>query len=303
MEKPTLLVLAAGMGSRYGGLKQMDPMGPSGETVLDYSVYDAMRSGFGSVTFIIRPDFADDFKKQVASKFDRKFPVHYAYQELSKLPAGFKVPEGREKPWGTGHAVLCAKDVVKGNFAVINADDFYGENSYQQLAKFLMTPHDESRKGQFCMIGFQLDRTLSEHGTVARGVCSKNEDNFLTSINEMTKIAKISGGAENLEPGNEAKLTGKEPCSMNMFGFSRKFFDQLETMFIEFLKREGNELKSEFFVPKIVDKMIRTGMADCKVLPTTSTWFGVTYREDRPIVIGNIQKLIDEGKYPKNLWA
>lgn len=303
MDKPTLLVLAAGMGSRYGGLKQMDPMGPSEETVLDYSVYDAMRSGFGSVTFIIRPDFAEEFKEKVVGKFAGRFPVHYAYQELDKLPGGFKVPEGREKPWGTGHAVLCAKDVVKGNFAVINADDFYGQHSYQQLCKFLMQEHDESKKAQFCMVGFQLDRTLSDHGTVARGVCAKDANDYLTSINEMTKIAKVGSGAENLEKGNEAKLTGKEPCSMNMFGFSKKFFDKLEAMFIEFLKAEGDQLKSEFFVPKIVDKMIKTGIADCKVLPTDSTWFGVTYQEDRPMVVENLKKLIAEGKYPNNLWA
>jgi UTP-glucose-1-phosphate uridylyltransferase len=303
MEKPTLVILAAGMGSRYGGLKQMDPMGPGGETVLDYSVYDALRAGFGTVTFIIRPDFADLFKQQVVAKFDKKIAVNFAYQELNKLPSGFKIPAGREKPWGTGHAVLCAKEVVKGNFAVINADDFYGANSYVQLAGFLTKAHDESKKAQFCMIGFQLDRTLSEHGSVARGVCIKDANGYLVSVNEMTKIVKTANGAENQEPGNEAKLSGLEPVSMNMWGFTQKYFDNLESEFINFLQTQGNELKSEFFIPKHVDDMVKTGLADCKVLPTDSSWFGVTYREDRPVVIENIRQLVKAGKYPEKLWV
>jgi len=302
MDKPTLVIMAAGMGSRYGGLKQMDPMGPGGETVLDYSVYDALRAGFGSVTFIIRPDFADLFKQQVVKKFEDKIEVRFAYQELHKLPPGFSVPAGREKPWGTGHAVLCAKDVVKGNFVVINADDFYGAHSYEQLARFLTTAHDESKKAQFCMIGFQLNKTLSEHGSVARGVCAKDANGRLLGVNEMTKIVKTADGAENQEAGNEAKLTGLEPVSMNMWGFTQKYFDNLETAFVEFLKTQGNELKSEFFVPKHVDNMVKVGLADCQILPTDSSWFGVTYREDRPVVIENIRELIKSGKYPEKLW-
>jgi hypothetical protein len=296
------MILAAGMGSRYGGLKQMDPMGPNGETVLDYSVYDAMRAGFDSVTFIIRPDFADLFKQQVARKFEHKIKVRFAYQELHKLPSGFNVPAGREKPWGTGHAVLCAKDEVPGNFAVINADDFYGADSYRQLAGFLSTPHDESQKAQFCVVGFRLDKTLSEYGSVARGICVKDADDHLLSVNEMTKIVKTAAGAENREAGNEAELTGLEPVSMNMWGFSRKYLANLETAFVEFLKAQGNELKSEFFIPKHVDGMVKAGQADCKVLPTESAWFGITYREDRPVVIENIQKLINAGLYPAKLW-
>jgi UTP-glucose-1-phosphate uridylyltransferase len=281
----------------------MDPMGPGGETVLDYSVYDALRAGFGSVTFIIRPDFADLFKQQVVKKFEDRIEVRFAYQELHKLPAGFSVPAGREKPWGTGHAVLCARDEVKGSFAVINADDFYGANSYEQLAKFLTTPHDESKKAQFCMVGFRLDKTLSEHGSVARGICVKDAGGNLVSVNEMTKIVKTAGGAENQEAGNEARLTGQEPVSMNMWGFTQKYFANLETAFVDFLKTQGNELKSEFFIPKHVDGMVKAGLADCKVLPTDSAWFGVTYREDRPVVIENIRRLILAGKYPEKLWS
>ncbi|MDR1146111.1 MAG: NTP transferase domain-containing protein [Verrucomicrobiales bacterium] len=302
MNQPTLVILAAGMGSRYGGLKQLDPMGPHGETVLDYSVYDARRAGFGAVTFIIRPDFAELFKQQVAKKFAHKIETRFAYQELHKLPAGFSVPAGREKPWGTGHAVLCARDQVQGNFAVINADDFYGANSYEQLARFLATPRDESRRAQFCMVGFQLDKTLSAHGSVARGICVKDAADNLLSVNEMTAIVKTAGGAENQEPGNEAQLTGQESVSMNMWGFTPRYFANLETAFVEFLKTQGHELKSEFFIPKHVDRMVKAGLADCKVLPTDSAWFGVTYREDRPVVIENIRRLIEAGRYPEKLW-
>ena len=296
------MILAAGMGNRYGGLKQIDPMGPNGETVLDYSVYDALRAGFGAVTFVIRPDFAELFKQQVTKKFVDKIDVRLAYQELNKLPEGFTVPANREKPWGTGHAVLCAKDEVKGNFAAINADDFYGADSYRQLAKFLTAPHDETQKAQFCMVGFRLDKTLSEHGSVARGICVKDANGLLTSVNEMTKIVKTANGAENQEVGNEAVLSGTEPVSMNMWGFTQKYFANLEAAFVEFLKTEGGELKSEFFIPKYVNQMVQSGLADCRVLTTDSAWFGVTYREDRPTVIENIRRLIVSGEYPAKLW-
>ncbi|MDR1192323.1 MAG: NTP transferase domain-containing protein [Verrucomicrobiales bacterium] len=303
MDKPTLVILAAGMGSRYGGLKQMDPMGPNGETVLDYSVYDAARAGFGSVTFIIRPDFADLFKQQVTAKFADKIPVRFAYQELTQLPAGFSVPAGREKPWGTGHAVLCARDAVPGRFAAINADDFYGADSYRQLARFLTADHDESRRAQFCMVGFRLDQTLSAHGSVARGICVTDAAGRLRSVNEMTKIVKTAAGAENQEAGNAATLSGAEPVSMNMWGFTPRYFDFLETAFAEFLRAQGGELKSEFFIPKHVDAIVQAGLADCRVLTTDSAWFGVTYREDRPLVMENIRRLIAAGAYPERLWA
>jgi UTP-glucose-1-phosphate uridylyltransferase len=302
MDKPTLVILAAGMGSRYGGLKQMDPMGPNGETVLDYSVYDALRAGFGAVTFVIRPDFAELFKQRVLKKFEDQIEVRLAYQELRRLPAGFKAPAEREKPWGTGHAVWCARHAVPGNFAVINADDFYGADSYRQLVNFLTADHDESRKARFCMVGFRLDKTLSAHGAVARGICVKDADGLLVSVNEMTGIVRTATGAENQEAGNRAILSGAEPVSMNMWGFSPKYFADLEVALVEFLNARGGELKSEFFIPRHVDAMVKAGLADCRVLSTDSAWFGVTYREDRPVVMENIRRLIADGEYPARLW-
>lgn len=300
--KPTLLVLAAGMGSRYGGLKQIDPMGPSGETILDYSVFDAIRAGFGKVVFIIRPDFADAFKNQIVPKFAGKIAVDYAYQTLDKLPAGFSVPEGREKPWGTTHAILCAKDVVKENFAVINADDFYGRDSYAQLAKFLNATAPTA--SEFSMVGFTLKNTLSEHGSVARGVSVVDGAGFLTHIDEKTKIFKTATGAENREEGKPVQvLTGNEPASMNMWGFTPKLFDHLDRIFNEFLTKSGKEMKSECFIPMTVGQLVTEKHASVKVLRTDSAWFGVTYREDKEIVSSSLNALIAKGEYPKNLWA
>lgn len=302
MSKPTLLVLAAGMGSRYGGLKQIDPMGPSGETILDYSVFDALRAGFGKVVFIIRPDFEQDFREKVAAKFAGRVPVDYAFQTLDKLPAGWTVPPGREKPWGTTHAILCAKDVVRENFAVINADDFYGRGSYQALGDFLAKA--DPRSSDFSMVGFTLRNTLSDHGTVARGVCKTDAGGLLTDIEEMTKIARTpAGAAHTYDDGRTVSLTGDEPVSMNMWGFTPRLFDHLDRLFLEFLQKGGKELKSESYIPMAVGQLVREKHITCRVLRTPAAWFGVTYREDKPVVQANIAALIAKGEYPANLWA
>ena len=298
---PTLVVLAAGMGSRYGGLKQIDPMGPSGETILDYSVYDALRAGFGRVVFIIRPDFEDAFRDGVAAKFSDRVRVDFAFQTLDKLPDGFAVPAGREKPWGTTHAILCAREVIEGNFAVINADDFYGRDSYRVLGEHLATVDPEST--DFSMVGFTLRNTLSDHGTVARGVCSTSNDGYLASIDEMTKIGRHGDGALNTrDDGTTIALTGNEPVSMNMWGFTPRLFDHLDRIFREFLTTSATEAKSECFIPLTVGQLINEGAATCRVLRTDSSWFGVTYREDKEVVQRSIAELVQRGEYPSNLW-
>jgi hypothetical protein len=298
----TLVVLAAGMGSRYGGLKQIDPMGPSGETILDYSVFDALRAGFSKVVFIIRPDFEADFRNNVSSKFEHLVDVEYAFQTLDKLPSGWSVPAGREKPWGTTHAILCASDVVKENFAVINADDFYGQESYAVLNEELSGV--DSLANTFSMVGFTLRNTLSDHGSVARGVCTTSENGLLTHIDEMTNLSREGSGAlYTREDGSVLNLTGDEPVSMNMWGFTPRLFDHLDRVFQEFLRTSGSELKSECFIPLTVGQLISEKHVTCKVLRSNSTWFGVTYKEDKEIVQGSIAALVETGKYPKNLWA
>jgi len=300
--KPTLLVLAAGMGSRYGGLKQIDPMGPSGETILDYSVFDALRAGFGKVVFIIRPDFEKDFRERIAAKFAGRIDVGFAFQTIDQLPAGFSVPTGREKPWGTTHAILCARDAVSTPFAVINADDFYGRDSYATLGRHLAALSNESTA--YAMVGFTLKNTLSEHGTVARGVCQTDGSGKLTDIQELTKIAKLAKGAEHRgDDGQVVSLSGDEPVSMNMWGFTPAIFPQLEADFRTFLTAKGSEMKSEAYIPLSVGALIRTGQATCQVLRSDSTWFGVTYREDKPVVQASIGQQVSSGAYPSSLWA
>jgi hypothetical protein len=300
--KPTLLVLAAGMGSRYGGLKQIDPMGPSGETILDYSVYDALRAGFGKVVFIIRPDFEADFRERIAAKFAGRIEVGFAFQTLDRLPAGFAVPAGREKPWGTTHAILCAREAVATPFAVINADDFYGRDSYAVLGRRLATLSNDAL--DFCMVGFTLKNTLSDHGTVARGVCRTDASGRLTDIRELTKIARTAGGAENRsEDGTVTPLTGEEPVSMNMWGFTPAIFPLLDADFRAFLQAKGGEPKSESYIPMAVGNLVAAGSARCDVLRTSSAWFGVTYREDKPSVQASILELVRQGAYPSALWA
>jgi hypothetical protein len=298
----TLVVLAAGMGSRYGGLKQIDPMGPSGETILDYSVFDALRAGFSKVVFIIRPDFEADFRNNVSSKFEHLVDVEYAFQTLDKLPSGWSVPVGREKPWGTTHAILCAADVVKENFAVINADDFYGQESYAVLNEELSGV--DSLANTFSMVGFTLRNTLSDHGSVARGVCTTSENALLTHIDEMTNLSREGSGAlYTREDGSVLNLTGDEPVSMNMWGFTPRLFDHLDRVFQEFLRTSGTELKSECFIPLTVGQLITEKHVTCKVLRSNSTWFGVTYKEDKEIVQGSIAALVEKGKYPQSLWG
>lgn len=298
----TLVVLAAGMGSRYGGLKQIDPMGPSGETILDYSVFDALRAGFSKVVFIIRPDFEADFRNNVSSKFEHLVDVEYAFQTLDKLPSGWSVPAGREKPWGTTHAILCAADVVKENFAVINADDFYGQESYAVLNEELSGV--DSFANTFSMVGFTLRNTLSDHGSVARGVCTTSENGLLTHIDEMTNLSREGSGAlYTREDGSVLNLTGDEPVSMNMWGFTPRLFDHLDRVFQEFLRTSGTELKSECFIPLTVGQLITEKHVTCKVLRSNSTWFGVTYKEDKEIVQGSIAALVEKGKYPQSLWG
>jgi UTP-glucose-1-phosphate uridylyltransferase len=299
MSKPTLLVLAAGMGSRYGGLKQIDPVGPSGETIIDYSIYDAMRAGFGKLVFVIRKDIEQQFREIVGSRFEKRIAVEYAFQELDKLPPGHSLPAGRTKPWGTTHAILMAKDVVKEPFAAINADDFYGQQAYQLLAK-----HLQAGTPDYAMVGFILRNTLSDFGSVARGVCRVDANNYLTSVVEMMKIERDGAGAKNTDAeGKVTKLSGEESVSMNFWGFTPALFGQLETQFEAFLKKSGTELKSECYIPSTVNDLVVAGKAKAKVLRTNDSWFGVTYREDRPQVVESIRKLIAAGAYPEKLWG
>ncbi|WPJ95529.1 sugar phosphate nucleotidyltransferase [Coraliomargarita algicola] len=293
-KKPTLLILAAGMGSRYGGLKQLDPVGPSGETILDYSIYDAMAAGFGKVVFVIRRDFEEEFKQIVGARYEKLITVEYVFQELTTLPDGFAAPAERSKPWGTGHAILMAQEVIQEPFGVINADDFYGRNAYEQLATFLMKseePHTHT------MVAYKLRNTLSEHGTVSRGVCQTNELGQLLSVEEVTAIAKDGSGAK----AEDRNFTGDELVSMNLWGFQPSVFTALENQFRTFLSEKGQEMKSEFYIPFVIDEEIRAKRAQVKVLETDSQWTGVTYREDKPAVQAFIQNLISQAIYPSNL--
>ena len=299
----TLLILAAGMGSRYGGLKQMDPMGPDGETVLDYSVYDAIRAGFKRVVFIIREDFAQAFREGVGARFKGKIEVDYAFQKLDDLPDGFSVPEGREKPWGTTHAIRAARNAVSGPFAVINADDFYGADAYQRIAAYFRESNDsDDSMSHYCMVGYHINKTLSDHGDVNRGICSEN-DGLLSEVEEVTEIKRERDGKiyGNQLDGTRIEIGEHALASMNFWGFNLEFFAQLEEHFIQFLKQSGNELKSECYIPTLVDDLISQKKADCRLLETTSSWFGVTYPDDKPHVVNAIKQLVDQGTYPSPL--
>ena len=302
--KPTLVVLAAGMGSRYGGLKQVDPVGPSGEAILDYSVFDAERAGFGKVVFIIRKDIEEVFRRQIGAKYEGLLPVDYAFQDIHDLPAPYAVPEGRTKPWGTAHAIRAARHAVNEPFAAINADDFYGRDAFARLAAFLGGVDAAARPLRFAMVGYKLDLTLSDHGSVARGICQVTPDGKLAGVTEMTKLVRTPDGAENREdPAAPVKLTGSERVSMNLWGFTPTLFDALEARFPAWLARRGAEEKSEWYIPFVVDEMIHEGAATVEVLPTESAWFGVTYREDKPLVTDAIRALVDAGEYPASLFG
>ena len=298
MRKPTLLVLAAGMGSRYGGLKQIDPVGPNGETIIDYSIYDALRAGFGKLVFVIRSDIEAQFREIIGARFEKRIPVEYVFQELTNLPPRFSVPAGRTKPWGTTHAILMAADVIREPFAAINADDFYGAEGYRLLAQ-----HLNSGSPDYALVGFILRNTLSDFGSVARGVCRVNGDNFLQTVEEMTKIERDGGGAINNEVGKISRLTGDEAVSMNMWGFTPAVFAQLRNHFQGFLELNGVNVKSESFIPSTVNDLVVARQARVKVLRTNDSWFGVTYREDRPRVVESVRQLIARGDYPERLWT
>lgn len=298
--KPTLFILAAGMGSRYGGLKQLDGLGPHGETIMDYSVFDALRAGFGKVVFVIRKDFEDDFREKVLSKYADKVPCEVCFQSVDAVPAGCSFNPERTKPWGTNHAVLMGKDIIHEPFAVINADDFYGRDSFRVLAQYLQSI--EGTQGRYCMVGYRVCNTLSEHGTVSRGVCTTDAEGCLTDVIERTKIETKNGQIVFTEDGVDTPLEPNTPVSMNMWGFTPEYFEYTEAAFRTFLAEKGQELKSEFYIPTLVNDLIAAGKASCRVLDTTSKWFGVTYAEDRPMVVAKFKQLVESGEYPSPLF-
>lgn len=300
--KPTLFVLAAGMGSRYGGLKQLDGLGPNGETIMDYSIFDAIRGGFGKIVFVIRKDFEEDFRKKIISKYENHIPVEVVFQSIDKLPEGFTCPAERVKPWGTNHAVLMGKEVIREPFAVINADDFYGRDSFAVIGKFL-SELPEGAKNTYCMVGFRVGNTLSESGTVARGICSTDENRHLTTVVERTEIMRINGVVSYKDENGEwVSIEDNTPVSMNMWGFTPDYFNYSEEYFIDFLKENIDKPKAEYYIPLMVNKLINDGTATVEVLDTTSRWFGVTYAADRQGVVDKLQALADSGEYPSKLF-
>ncbi len=305
MNKPVLVVMAAGMGSRYGGMKQIDPVGPNGQVIMDYSLYDARRAGFETVIFVIKHEIEDAFKAAIGDRVAKAMDVKYAFQQLEELPAGFAVPEGRVKPWGTCHAVLAAKPLIDGPFAVINADDYYGPEAFQVMYDYLST-HADDDFYRYCMVSYLLKNTLSENGSVARGVCIKNEDGTLQSVTERTRIEPCAGGAHYTEDGGESwtDLPGDTPVSMNLWGFGKSFLDEAEQRFAGWLTQNlpVNPLKCEYFLPLVVTELIEENKAKIQVLRSTDKWFGVTYREDKPLVVDAIARKTAEGQYPEKLW-
>ena len=300
--KPTLYILAAGMGSRYGGLKQLDSLGPGGETIMDYSVYDAIRAGFGKIVFVIRHDFEDDFRKKILSKYEGKIDVEVVFQELSKLPEGYTPNKERTKPWGTGHAVLMAKEVIREPFGVINADDYYGAESFSVLADFLRSV--EGQKGKYAMVGFRIENTLSENGGVSRGICEVSSDGFLTGVTERHEIQRRADGTIVYvdTDGSEHVVPEGTNVSMNMWGFAPDYFDYSQEEFIKFLDAHGDELKSEFYIPTVVNNLINSGEATLAVMETPSKWFGVTFAADHDATVAQFKDLVDKGVYPPKLF-
>jgi len=303
MQRPTLLILAAGMGSRYGSLKQMDGLGPGGETIMDYSIYDAIRAGFGKVVFVIRNSFADDFKAIFsAQRYQGKIAVEYVMQELDKVPPWFTLGVERTKPWGTNHAIMMAAEVIKEPFAVVNADDFYGRSAFQALSAFLNGV--TGKQNEYCMVGYELGKTLSELGAVSRGVCSVDSAGFLTGVVERTHIERIDGQIQYKdENGNLVAIDDTAIVSMNLWGFTPDYFEHSHKMFEEFLREKGNDPKAEFFIPLVVNKLVASVTAKLKVLKTDAEWFGVTYQGDRPKVVEKLNALIAKGEYPQKLWG
>lgn len=304
--KPTLFLLAAGMGSRYGGLKQLDTLGPHGETIMDYSIYDALKAGFGKIVWVIRKDFEEQFRTQILAKYEGHVPCELCFQSLDALPEGFTVPEGRTKPWGTNHAVMMGKDIIHEPFAVINCDDFYDRDAFMVMGKFL-SELPEGSKGKYAMVGFRVYNTLSDSGTVSRGVCETDEKtHLLKSVVERTKIERRNGVVQYLDDDGETwvSIPDNTPVSMNFWGFTPDYFQHSQEFFKTFLSDPKNQenLKSEFFIPLMMDHLIKTGQATCQVLDTTSKWFGVTYPEDRPAVVEKFKKLGEEGQYPEKMF-
>jgi len=294
MKNITLLVMAAGMGSRYGGLKQLDEVGPSGETIIDYSVYDAIAAGFTKVVFIIRRDFEQEFKSKITDKYEGQIQVEFAFQDIEDLPSGFSCPEGREKPWGTGHAILSAAKLIDGPFNAINADDYYGRESFKTIADFYAHESDA-----FTLVAFRLENTLSIFGSVTRGLCEVKNDR-LTTVIETNNLQKTNSG---IASDRDVDLNGSEPVSMNMWGFTPVIFGYLQEMFVDFLAHRGNELKSEFLIPSVINDLIQSGKESVHVLYSNAPWFGVTYKEDKPYVVDQIQKLINDDYYPRKLFG
>jgi hypothetical protein len=305
MSQPTLVVMAAGIGSRYGGLKQMDPVGPNDQLIIDYSVYDALRAGFGQVVFVIREDIEAGFRARVGARIARHCPTTYVVQRLDDLPAGYDLPPNREKPWGTGHAVLACRDVVQAPFAVINADDFYGPAAYRLLSGFLAGVRDDQRPFPYCMVGFMLKNTVTEHGHVSRGVCELSPDGFLVDVHERTHIRQFGDTIRyRTQKGAWVRLPGDTVVSMNTWGFTPGLFPQFEMRFAQFLTaNQGRLEKAEFYLPEVVGDMIHEGVATVKVLSTPDRWFGVTYQEDKPYVEAAIRELMGRGVYPPDLWG
>lgn len=306
MKKPVLVVMAAGMGSRYGGLKQIDPVGANGQLIVDYSIFDARRAGFETVVFIIKHEIEADFKEAIGNRLSKTMEVKYVFQQLDNLPAGYAVPEGRVKPWGTSHAILSAKDVIDGPFAVINADDYYGPEAFKVVFDYLSKHDDKDGMYEFSMVGYMLENTVTEHGHVARGVCVENADNYLENVTERTRIEKTATGAKFTEDDGATwtELAGNTVVSMNLWGFTRSFIDETEKRFKAFLDDaiKTNPLKSEYFLPTVVSQLVEEGKARVKVLRSADKWYGVTYKEDKPVVMAAIQEKTEAGIYPANLW-
>lgn len=301
--QPALLVLAAGIGSRYGGLKQIDPVGPNGEIIIDYSIHDAIRAGFGKVVFVIRKDIEEEFKTSLGNRFEGVIPVEYAIQDLGGLPAGYSIPEGRVKPWGTGHAILSARELIDEPFAVINADDFYGRVGYRLLSEHLSSASD-GHDADYAMVGYVLRKTLSGHGSVSRGICACDQDGFVCQVVERVAISPDGNNARFVaDDGSETGICGDELVSLNFWGFTPSIFVHLESEFMGFLSEHGDELKSEFLIPAVVGTLIEKGMAKVAMLESPDQWFGVTYPQDKTLVAESIRKLVNAGTYPQRLFS